>query len=78
MKDFDLERAKAGESVVCRGGMPARIICFDRLHDRYNIVALVTIYYRPDEMFYESVELYRNDGRYRADGAPSELDLMMA
>lgn len=45
MKAFDLEKAKAGEPVVCRDGSPARIICFDRLHDRYNIVALVTTYW---------------------------------
>ena len=78
MKPFDLERAKAGDPVVCRAGWPARIICFDRLCDRYNIVALITTYWQAKEKFVESVEVYRNDGVYRADGVFSEFDLMMS
>lgn len=78
MKAFDLERAKAGDPVICRGGIPVRIICFDRLHDRYNIVALVTTYWHSTGESVESVEVYCKDGMYRRDGVPSEFDLMMA
>lgn len=77
MKAFDLERAKAGDPVVCRDGSPARIICFDRLHDRCNIVALITTYRDCKGKFIEEVETYCNDGGYRPDGVPSGLDLMM-
>lgn len=30
MKEFDLEKAKAGHPVCTRNGNKARIICFDR------------------------------------------------
>lgn len=54
-KPFDLEAAKAGESVCTRDGREARIICFDRINDKFPIVALVlnndkeVIYYYNDE-----------------------------
>ena len=41
MKPFDLEKAKAGEPIITRNGLPARIICFDRKASVYPIVALV-------------------------------------
>jgi len=41
MKEFDLEKAKAGAPVCTREGLPARIICWDRKDDYYPILALV-------------------------------------
>lgn len=44
MKEFDLEKAKAGEPVVNNHGLPARIVCFDRHYDAnpgFPILALV-------------------------------------
>lgn len=76
MKAFDLERAKAGEPVVCRGGMPARIICFDRNRPLYKIVALVTVYYGEEGKFGESVEVFCEDGRYMSR-KETKFDLMM-
>lgn len=46
MKEFNLERAKAGDPVQTRAGLPARIVCFDRKlteGDRYNLVVLVDV-----------------------------------
>lgn len=44
MKPFDLEKAKAGHPVCTVGGLPARIICFDRQNEHNcPIVALVTL-----------------------------------
>jgi len=40
LKPFDLKRAKAGAEVCTRDERPTRIICFDRTHDYYPIVAL--------------------------------------
>lgn len=40
MKQFDLEKAIAGEPVVTRNGSPVRILCTDRVGDQYPIVAL--------------------------------------
>lgn len=40
MKNFDLEKAKAGYPVRTRDGHEARIICFDRENDN-PIVALI-------------------------------------
>jgi hypothetical protein len=41
MKPFNLEEAKAGKPVCLADGTPVRIICFDRAHDEYPIVALL-------------------------------------
>ena len=41
MKPFDLEAAKNGAPVVTASGLPARIICFDRVLNAYPIIALV-------------------------------------
>ena len=41
MKEFDLEKAKAGAPVCTRDGRPARIIYWDRKDDYYPILALV-------------------------------------
>lgn len=41
MKRFNIEEAKAGKHVMTRDGRPVRIICFDRKHQGYPIMALV-------------------------------------
>ena len=40
MKEFDLEKAKAGHPVCTRDGHEARILCFDRI-EHHPIVGLV-------------------------------------
>lgn len=63
MKEFDLEKAKAGHPVCTRDGREARILCFDRIGDR-PIVALVkeageeTIF-----SYNKKGKLFSNDGR---------------
>lgn len=42
MREFNLQEAKEGKPVCTRDGRKARIICFDRKHSEYPIVALVT------------------------------------
>lgn len=41
MKPFNLELAKAGHPVCTRDGHEAKIICFDRKHELYTIIALI-------------------------------------
>ena len=48
MKEFDIEKAKAGAPVCTRDGRPARIICWDfqeygqeKAKDKFPIIALV-------------------------------------
>lgn len=71
MKPFDLEKAKAGHPVVTRDGRRARIICLDRLHERYTIVALVQ---QLDGT--EDEKTYAADGRYCY--GESSFDLFLA
>lgn len=78
MKDFDIEKAKAGAPVCTRGGMSARIICWDSgiiCNDRnYPIVAIIgTI----DEDFPKTVDSYDEQGRCQLSGKSPD-DLMMA
>lgn len=40
MKEFDLEKAKAGEPIVTRDGRPARLLG-EREHPNYPIIAVV-------------------------------------
>lgn len=70
MKEFDLEKAKAGHPVCTKNGFPARIICFNRISVEYPIVVLI----KDDE--YESVECYTTNGQYSAEET-SEYDLVM-
>lgn len=73
MKPFDLEKAKAGFPVVTRDGRPARIICFDRIDDRYSIIALIT----EEKHRCEIINSYTIDGKCNI-GENSLFDLFMA
>ena len=70
LKPFDLEAAKAGKPVCTRDGRKARIICFDA-KGTFPIIALV------DENAEEFPFSYTADGKYAAETAISNKDLMM-
>lgn len=70
MKNFDLEKAKAGYPVRTRDGHEARIICFDREDDN-PIVALVK------EAGDETIFSYNKKGRFSNDGRGCMCDLFM-
>ena len=76
MKEFDLEKAKAGAPVCTRAGRPARIICFDYQEfgkkdadEEFPIIALV----KYDEG--EKAFVYRESGKCTID---KNDELMMA
>lgn len=70
MKEFDLEKAKAGHPVCTRDGHEARILCFDR-EGQYPIVALVK------DAGNETIFSYNNTGRLSNDGRGYPCDLFM-
>lgn len=70
MKEFDLEKAKAGHPVCTRDGQEARILCFDR-EGQFPIVALVK------DAGNETIFSYNNMGRYSNDGRGYLCDLIM-
>lgn len=70
MKEFDLEKAKAGHPVCTRDGHEARILCFDR-EGQYPIVALVK------DAGNETIFSYNNMGRCSNDGRGYLSDLFM-
>lgn len=74
MKPFNLEEAKQGKQVCTRSGLPARIICFDRVapNSELKIVALVM------ESGLEHIYNFKINGMYDLDDFECELDLMMA
>lgn len=72
MKEFDIEKAKAGAPVCTRNGNPVRIICWDAKDPNFPIVALV------DSDDVETVENYTDDGFWLKDKTDNELNLMMA
>lgn len=74
MKEFDLEKAKAGHPVCTRDGKPARILCFDRIWKKEPrpIIALVE-----EEPGDERVRVYKPNGKY-LDVQMDDYDLMMA
>lgn len=57
-KPFDIDLAKQGKKVITKSGLPVRIICFDRQHPVYPIVALL-----PDLEGNENVLFYPPNGR---------------
>lgn len=76
MKEFDLEKAKAGAPVCTRDGRPVRIICWDyqeygqeKEKDRFPIIALL----KCDKG--ERAYVYREDGKCYIH---KENELMMA
>lgn len=74
MKEFDLEKAKAGAELCTRKGLPARIICYDRVEEDYPIVALTLI------DGFEDPDCYTKDGKYSKDNNSylRDFDLMLA
>ena len=58
LKPFNLEATKAGDPVCTRDGRPARIICFNRVSDKYPIIALVMGRENREDVFY-----YDNNGK---------------
>lgn len=54
MKEFDLEKAKAGAKVCTRDGASVRIICFDRKGD-FPIVALLSYGQKNEEVYHYDV-----------------------
>lgn len=71
MKEFDLEKAKAGEPVITREGKPARILCFDLKSGTYNIL------YAVDDGGVEFISSCDNFGRSFL-GKETPTDLFMA
>ena len=76
MKEFDIEKAKAGAPVCTRDGRPVRIICFDfqeygrqETEEQYPIIALV----KCDKG--ERAYVYRESGKCKID---KNDELMMA
>lgn len=68
MREFDIEKAKAGAPVCTRDGRPVRIICFDyqeygqqEADEKFPIIALVK--YDEGERAY----VYRESGKCRVD-----------
>ena len=72
MRPFDLDAAKSGEKVCLRDGTPVRIICFDRKHDIFKLIVLVST--RLDD--YEILKEYKENGLY-GNSEGSTFDLMM-
>lgn len=68
MKEFDIEKAKAGAPVCTRDGRPVRIICFDyqeygqqEADEKFPIIALV----KEDKG--ERAYVYRESGKCKID-----------
>ena len=74
MKEFDLEKAKAGHPVCTRDGRPVRILCFDRRREDKSrpIIALVE-----EEPGNEVVRVYKQNGLF-LDVLIDENDLLLA
>lgn len=70
-KEFDLEAAKNGAPVQTRDGQKARILCFDKKHADYPIIAL---YGNGDGEF---VAAYTLEGHFDTNTPNHPLDLVM-
>lgn len=68
MREFDLAAAKAGAAVCTINGEPVRIICTNRAHDFYTVVALVEVGGYEDMRSYTASGVYEISGRTRDDG----------
>jgi hypothetical protein len=73
MKEFDLERAKAGDPVIQRNGLPARIVCFDVKNDNYPLIVV-----RTEDIGEESFSSYTESGKLWLGDDKSHRDLFMA
>lgn len=67
MKKFNLEKAKNGEHVTTKGGIPVRILLFDRDSRMFPIVAILNN---------KKVYYYTEKGKFYID-KDSDLDLVM-
>lgn len=76
MKNFDLEKAKAGAPVCTRDGRQVRIVCFDAIGDDFPIIALITVKRGSDKGYFEQGYWYNKDGKNISE-SPDD-DLMMA
>lgn len=72
MKDFDLEKAKAGNPVCTRDGRDVRILAFDLKDDIYPICAAIT-----NDSHNENVIEFTKDGKFLIDQDRHHSDLMM-
>lgn len=72
MKDFDLEKAKAGHPVCTRDGRDARILAFDIKDDDYPICAAIT-----GDIDSEYTCSFTKDGKFLSSIARHHSDLMM-
>lgn len=70
MKEFDLEKAKAGAPVMTKDGVPARILCFDFKHESFPIVCAI------EDEDCEILATYSKEGKIT--NIPSGEDLVMA
>lgn len=68
MREFDLAAAKAGAAVCTINGEPVRIICTNRAHYFYTVVALVDVGGYEDMRSYTASGVYEIYGRTRDDG----------
>lgn len=68
MRKFDLAAAKAGAAVCTINGKPVRIICTNRAHDFYTVIALVDVGGCEDMRSYTASGVYEISGRTRDDG----------
>lgn len=68
MREFDLAAAKAGAAVCTINGELVRIICTNRAHDFYTVVALVEVGGYEDMRSYTASGVYEISGRTRDDG----------
>lgn len=71
MKEFNYERAKAGDPVCTRDGRDARIVCWDIKCKAFQLVVAIA-----DEYAEEFVLVYNKDGKITG-GAGNTLDLFM-
>lgn len=72
MQKFNLEKAKAGQKVMTKGGNSVRIVCYDVKNSYFPILALVT-----NKENKEEISSYTKDGTSFSLGYESDLDLVM-
>lgn len=72
MKPFDIEKAKAGDSVVTADGRDVEILTYTRNHPRCPIVALVG-----DKGGVQQLRTYQLDGSYVRSTCATSEDLRM-
>lgn len=61
MKEFNIEEARQGAKLITRKGLPARIVCYDRVDEKYHAPILALILGKTKK--WEMTVQYTNDGR---------------